>query len=89
MNFALIFSLKIDFRSNFRIGNQGSGYNKNHRNYINKMITKINKNSPNSILGGLGNQEGSLRITQIGSNINHRHPKMNRFTSSKDLPSFK
>jgi len=66
---------------------QNVGYSKNHRNYLNKMVMKSSK-SPGSILGNLGNQDGSLRISQIGSNTNHRASKMTRFTSSKNLPSF-
>ncbi|CAI2360865.1 unnamed protein product [Moneuplotes crassus] len=57
------------------------GYLNNHRSYLNKIVLKNHAKSPNSILGSVNDQESSLRITQIGSNTNHRGLKMPSFVT--------
>lgn len=68
----------------------GNGtYSKEHRSYINKMINQMNTtNGMKSPLANLTNGDSSVRMGEMAANTNHRQTKMNRFTSSKNLPFY-
>ena len=62
---------------------------KNHRNYITKMISKMNTTGGlASVHAGTMHQKPNLRLNEMLMNNNHRQQKITRFTSSKNLPPF-
>jgi hypothetical protein len=73
------------------VGGSGGLYNKGSRNYLSNMVTNMNSPSSNTVMSTMpmSGQDSSLMTAHTGSNTNHRHPKMPRFSSSKNLKIYK
>ena len=62
---------------------------KGQRNYISKIMNNMNlAGNSATVQGRLGQSKSSLKLAEMSTNNNHRHAKIPRFTSSKNLPLF-
>ena len=71
------------------IGSGKPSFTKGHREYINKMVNKMNSTGmTNSIHSGVNQFNKASKLADLTTNTNHRQPQMSRHVSSKNLPFY-